>query len=131
MCCMTDSDVPEVKAVLVRHEEAAAFMAYAYARLTGEPGVCTGTVGPGAQHLVSGIAEAWSGCMPIIAITPQVSTQVEGMGATQEFPQVPMYAPFTKWSVRIPATDRIGWYMRRAVLTNVTGTITLVRRSLK
>jgi acetolactate synthase-1/2/3 large subunit len=53
-------DVPEITPILVRHEEAAAFMAYAYARLTGEPSVCTGTVGPGAQHLVAGIAEAWA-----------------------------------------------------------------------
>jgi len=114
-------DVPEVKPILVRHEEAGVFMAYAYARLTGEPGVCTGTVGPGAQHLVAGIAEAWSGCIPIIAIAPQVSTEIEWMGALQEFPQVPMFAPFTKLSIRIPRTDRIAWYMRRAFQIATTG----------
>lgn len=114
-------DVPEVKPILVRHEEAAAFMAYAYARLTGEPSVCTGTVGPGAQHLVAGIAEAWSGCIPMIAIAPQVSTEIEWMGALQEFPQVPMFTPFTKWSVRIPRTDRIAWYIRRAFQMATTG----------
>lgn len=115
------SEVPEVKPILVRHEEAGAFMAYAYTRLTGEPGVCTGTVGPGAQHLVSGIAEAWSGCIPVIAISPQISTEIENMGALQEFPQVPMFAPFTKWSVRIPRTDRIGWYIRRSFQIAATG----------
>ena len=115
-------NVHEVKPILVRHEEAGVFMAYAYARLTGEPGVCTGTVGPGAQHLVSGIAEAWSGCMPVIAIAPQVSTEIEGLGALQEFPQqTAMFSPFTKWSVRIPRTDRISWYMRRAFQTATTG----------
>ena len=115
-------DVAEVKPILVRHEEAGVFMAYAYARLTGEPGVCTGTVGPGAQHLVSGVAEAWSGCMPVIAIAPQVSTEIEGLGALQEFPQqTAMFSPFTKWSVRIPRTDRISWYMRRAFQIATTG----------
>jgi acetolactate synthase-1/2/3 large subunit len=115
-------DTPDVKPILVRHEEAGVFMAYAYARLTGEPGVCTGTVGPGAQHLVSGIAEAWSGCIPIVAIAPQVSTEIEGLGALQDFPQqTAMFAPFTKWSVRIPRTDRIAWYMRRAFQTATTG----------
>ena len=115
-------DVPDVKPILVRHEEAGVFMAFAYARLTGEPGVCTGTVGPWAQHLVSGIAEAWSGCIPIVAIAPQVSTEIEGLGALQDFPQqVAMFAPFTKWSVRIPRTDRIAWYMRRAFQTAATG----------
>jgi acetolactate synthase-1/2/3 large subunit len=115
-------DVPEVKPILVRHEEAGVFMAYAYARLTGQPGVCTGTVGPGAQHLVSGIAEAWSGCIPIVAIAPQVSTEIEGLGGLQDFPQqMAMFAPFTKWSVRVPRTDRIAWYMRRAFQTATTG----------
>ncbi len=115
-------DVPDVKPILVRHEEAGVFMAYAYARLTGEPGVCTGTVGPGAQHLVSGIAEAWSGCMPIVALASQVSTEIEWMGALQDFPQqTAIFAPFTKWSVRIPRTDRIAWYMRRAFQTATTG----------
>jgi len=115
-------DVPDVKPILVRHEEAGAFMAYAYARLTGEPGVCTGTVGPGAQHLVSGIAEAWSGCIPIVSIAPQVATGIEYLGALQDFPQqTAMFAPFTKWSVRIPRTDRIAWYMRRAFQTATTG----------
>jgi len=107
-------DVHDVKTVLVRHEEAAAFMAYAYARLTGEPGICSATVGPGAQHLVSGLAEAWTGCIPIIAICGQVSTKIEGMGAIQEFSQVPLFSAFTKLSQRVERADRIGWHIRRA-----------------
>jgi len=114
-------DVHEVKPILVRHEEAAAFMAYAYARLTGEPGICSATVGPGAQHLVSGLAEAWSGCISIIAICGQVSSKIEGMGAVQEFSQVPVFSSFTKWSQRISRPDRIGWHVRRAFQIATTG----------
>jgi acetolactate synthase-1/2/3 large subunit len=114
-------DVPEIRSILVRHEEAAAFMAYAYARLTGEPGVCSATVGPGAQHLIAGFAEAWSGCIPLIALCPQVSTKIEGMGALQEFSQVPVFSSFTKWSQRIGTPDRIGWYVRRAFQIACTG----------
>ena len=51
-------DVPEVRPIVAGREEAGAFMACAYTRLAGQPGVCTGTIGPGAQHLATGIAEA-------------------------------------------------------------------------
>jgi len=114
-------DVPDIKPILVRHEEAAAFMAYAYARLTGEPAVCSGTAGPGAQHLVTGLAEAWTGCIPVIAICGQVSSKIEGMGAIQEFSQVPLFSPFTKMSQRIGRADRIGWHVRRAFQIATTG----------
>ena len=114
-------DVLDVRPILVRHEEAAAFMAYAYARLTGEPGICSGTAGPGAQHLVTGLAEAWTGCIPVIAICGQVSSKIEGMGAIQEFSQVPLFSPFTKLSQRIGRTDRIGWHVRRAFQIATTG----------
>ena len=115
-------DTPEIKPVLVRHPQAAAFMAYAYARLTGEPGVCHGTVGPGANNLVAGVAEASSGCIPLIALVPQVATKLEGMGALQEFPQLATFSSFTKWSVRINRVDRIPWFIRRAFQIAATGT---------
>jgi acetolactate synthase-1/2/3 large subunit len=102
------------RAILVRHEQSAPFMAYAYTRLTGEPGVCHGTVGPGVHNMVAGIAEAWSASMPLIAICPQVHSDYEWRGALQEFPQVPLMAPFTKWATRVTSPDRMAWTVRRA-----------------
>lgn len=110
-----------IKPILVRHEQAASYMAYAYAKLTATPGVCSATVGPGAQNLVTGLAEAWGGCVPVIAISPQVASWFEGMGGLQEFPQVPLFAPFTKWSYRIARSDRIQWAMRRAFQLAASG----------
>ncbi|MEM2884893.1 MAG: thiamine pyrophosphate-binding protein, partial [Thermoproteota archaeon] len=104
----------EPKPILVRHEQSAPFMAFAYSRLRRNPGVCHGTVGPGVHNMVAGIAEAWSASMPIVAICPQVSSEHEWKGALQEFPQVQMMAPFTKWAARISDPDRIAWTVRRA-----------------
>ena len=60
-------DAPEIKTVLVREESSGPFMAMAYARLTGKPGVCYGSSGPGVANLVPGIMEAHSACLPVIA----------------------------------------------------------------
>src|SRR5512142_1814045 len=57
---------PQIRHILVRHEQSAANMAAAYAQLTGEPGVCCVTAGPGATNVVSGVVEAYMGCNPVI-----------------------------------------------------------------
>ena len=61
-------DTHRIRHVLVRHEHAAASMAAAYAQLTGEPGVCLVTAGPGSTNLLTGIAEAYVGCLPIVVL---------------------------------------------------------------
>jgi acetolactate synthase-1/2/3 large subunit len=61
-----------IDTVMFRHEQAAAHAADAWARVTNTPGVCMGTVGPGATHLVPGVAAAWGDNIPIIAIVAQV-----------------------------------------------------------
>lgn len=71
MMSLIDSDI---EFVLCRHEQAAAFIADAYGRLTGRPGVCLATLGPGATNLVTGIADANMDCSPLVAIIGQVST---------------------------------------------------------
>src|ERR1035437_9934561 len=63
-----------IQHVLVRHEQLAANMAGAYAQLTGMPGICTATAGPGATNLVTGIAEAYKGALPVIVLTGRTST---------------------------------------------------------
>ncbi|MFX1502643.1 MAG: thiamine pyrophosphate-binding protein, partial [Promethearchaeota archaeon] len=66
-----------INTVLFRHEQAAAHAADAYARVTNTPGICFGTVGPGALHLVPGVGAAWSDSIPVIAIVPQVNSKFE------------------------------------------------------
>src|SRR5689334_2075272 len=61
-------DTPSIRHVLVRHEHAAASMAAAHAQLSGEPGVCLVTAGPGATNLLTAIAEAYVGCLPVVVL---------------------------------------------------------------
>ena len=65
---------PEIRHILVRHEQSAANMAAGYAQLTGEPGVCCATAGPGATNLVTGIAEAYFGALPVIILAGRGAT---------------------------------------------------------
>ncbi len=94
-----------LKHILVRHEQAAAFMADAWARATGEVGVCMATSGPGATNLVTGLANAFLDSVPIVAITGQVSTGVMGTDAFQEVDMLGVTLPIVKHSfiVRDPA----------------------------
>ncbi len=74
----------KLRHVLVRHEENAAFAAGGYARVTGKPGVCCATSGPGATNLVTGLVDAMMDSIPLVAITGQVSTKLIGSDAFQE-----------------------------------------------
>ena len=107
-------DAPEVEAVLVRHEASGVFMAIAYAKLTRRPGVCFGSPGPGVANMVSGVLEAHSGCTPLLVLGSSASTEIEGMGAFQETPQMEMFAPITKWRFRVLSPDRAAWAVRRS-----------------
>jgi len=107
-------DAPEIKTVLVREESSGPFMAMAYARLTGKPGVCYGSSGPGVANLVPGIMEAHSACLPVIAIASASNLANAGMGAFQEVDQISMMKPLTKWCERITLPERAPWVMRRA-----------------
>ena len=74
----------QVRHVLVRHEENAAFAAEGYARATGKTGVCCATSGPGATNLTTGLVDALMDSIPIVAITGQVSSKLIGSDAFQE-----------------------------------------------
>jgi acetolactate synthase I/II/III large subunit len=114
-------DSQAIKSVLVRHETSGAFMAMAYARVSGKIGVCYGCPGPGVANLVPGILEAYSGCMPVLALAVRASTQTEGMGAFQETDHLGMMRPITKWAVTVERPERIGWTIRRAIHIATTG----------
>ena len=111
----------DVEPVLVRHEASGAYMAFAYSKLSRRPGVCFGSPGPGVANLVSGVLEAWSGCQPMVALGGSAGTDVEGMGAFQEAPQLEMMRPITKWSYRVPTAERASWAMSRAFNLAVNG----------
>ena len=70
----------QIRHVLVRHEENAAFAAEGYARATGKAGVCMSTSGPGATNLVTAIADAFMDSCPLVAITGQVTQAMIGRG---------------------------------------------------
>jgi len=81
---------------LVRHEQAAAFIAQGFARASGQVGVCFATSGPGATNLLTGIADAWRDSIPVVAITGQVPRALIGTQAFQEIDIVKMAANCSK-----------------------------------
>lgn len=87
-----------IQHILVRHEQAAALAADAYGRVTGEPGVCLATSGPGATNLLTGIANAHLDSAPLVAITGQVPTTMMGTDAFQEVDIFGMSLPIVKHS---------------------------------
>lgn len=114
-------DAPEIEPILVRHECSGVLMAMAYARISGKTGVCFGSPGPGVANLVPGFLEAYYACTPLVAPCPSVDTQNEGKGAFQECDQLGMMRPVSKWSARVPRTERISWFMQRAFSLAVNG----------
>ena len=90
-----------VRHVLVRHEQCAAHMADAYARVTGRTGVCLATSGPGATNLVTGVATAFADSTPMLVLTGQVATKSLGLGAFQEVDAFSLMMPVTKHNYRV------------------------------
>lgn len=107
-------DSKRIRHILVRHEQVAANMAAGFAQMTGEPGVCCATAGPGATNLVSGIAEAFIGALPIVILAGRGPTVAAHRGASQEIAQEQLFRPITKWSVRVDRTDLIVDVLRQA-----------------
>ncbi|HEX8937678.1 MAG TPA: acetolactate synthase 2 catalytic subunit [Sphingomicrobium sp.] len=93
--------------ILVRHEQAAALAADSYGRVTGRPGVCIATSGPGATNLVTGIANAFLDSVPMVAITGQVGSPLMGTDAFQEVDIFGITLPIVKHSFLIRRTADI------------------------
>ena len=87
---------PQLRHVLVRHEQGAAHAADGYARASGKVGVCLATSGPGATNLVTGIANAYLDSVPVVAITGQVARPFIGKDAFQEVDTTGITLPITK-----------------------------------
>ncbi|HEY51374.1 MAG TPA: thiamine pyrophosphate-binding protein [Dehalococcoidia bacterium] len=110
-----------IRNVNLRYEGSAPFMAMAYTRLSGKPGICTASTGPGTANLLPGVLEAYSGCSPVVIINAANSQKTYGMGEFQETDQIALMKPITKWSARIPYPDRIPWFLRRAFSIALNG----------
>ena len=98
-------DYPELRHVLVRHEQGGAHAADGYARASGKVGVCLGTSGPGATNLVTGIATAQLDSMPIVAITGNVPGALIGKDAFQEIDITGITLPMTKHNYLVRDAD--------------------------
>lgn len=100
---LADSPIEFVPA---RHEQGAALMAAMYGRLTGRPGVCLSTLGPGATNLVSGVADAFMDHVPLVALTGQAGLARMHKESHQYIDLVRLLEPVTKWNARVsdPAT---------------------------
>ena len=114
-------DTPQIAAIVAKHEGAAANMAEADGKLTGRPGVCFVTRGPGATHASIGVHTAYHDSTPMILFIGQVQREVRGREAFQEVEFRQMFAPLAKWVAEIESTDRIPEYVLRAFQVATAG----------
>src|SRR5258708_24760685 len=103
-----------IRYVLVRHEQAASFMAEIHGRLTGRTGVCSATLGPGAINLLLGTADAYTNSTPVLALSAQVGLNRIYKESHQSVDLVSMFSPVTKWADRILTPDSIPAMVRTA-----------------
>ncbi|QDU86771.1 Acetolactate synthase, catabolic [Pirellulimonas nuda] len=103
-----------IRLILTRHEQAAGFMAATYGRLTGKPGVCLSTLGPGATNLVTAGAYAQLGAMPMLMITGQKPIKTSKQGHFQIIDTCDMMQPITKYTRQIVSADNIPSRVREA-----------------
>lgn len=103
-----------IELVVTRHEQSAAFLAATYGRLTGKPGVCLATLGPGALNLVTGAAYAHLGAMPMVLITGQKGIRSSRQARFQIVDMVATMRPLTKSTRQIVSTATIPTLVREA-----------------
>jgi len=104
----------DLKHVLCRHEQGAAFAAGGYARASGKPGVCLATSGPGVTNLLTGLADALLDSVPVVAITGQAPTKDIGTDAFQEVDALGLSLSVTKHSYLITAPEDVNGILQEA-----------------
>jgi len=114
-------DHPDIQFLGVRHEQVAAHMADAYARVGGQPGVCMATNGPGATNLITGVASAYMNHAPMIVLTgaPMISQMLRD--SFQELDQLTLFRPVTKAQIQIQRAERIPELFRHAFRLAMAG----------
>ncbi len=111
----------KLKHILTRHEQGAAHAAQAYSQVTGKPGVCFATSGPGATNLITGIANAKLDSIPVVFITAQVVSNLIGTDAFQETDIIGISMPVVKWSYQIKNAEEIPEVLAKAFYIATTG----------
>ncbi len=104
----------DIRYILVRHEQAASFMAEIYGRLTGRAGVCSSTLGPGAINLLLGVADATTNSTPLVALSAQVGLSRIYKESHQSVDLVSMFDPVTKWAALVPTAGSVPEMVRKA-----------------
>ena len=104
-----------MRGIDVRHEQGAAMMAHAYARVSRKTGVCMACSGPGTVNIASGLATAFIDCAPVLALGGSSAWGEWGTGSFQEIDQVAIMRPLTKWAERCYETRRIPEIIDKAI----------------
>ncbi|NLE95511.1 MAG: biosynthetic-type acetolactate synthase large subunit [Dehalococcoidia bacterium] len=115
------SEYPQIRRVLVRHEQAAAHAAAGYARVRKKAGVCIATSGPGATNLVTGIADAYMDSTPLVVITGQVATHLIGKDAFQECDITGITLPIVKHNYLVDDVEDLARVVKEAFYIAQTG----------
>jgi acetolactate synthase-1/2/3 large subunit len=113
-------DAP-LRLVVTRHEGGAANMAEAYGKLTGRPGVCMVTRGPGATHASNGVHTAFQDSTPMLLLIGQVARDTVGREAFQELDYRAMYGPIAKWATQVDSAERLPEIVARAFAVATSG----------
>lgn len=100
--------------ILVRHEQGAGHAAQGYARVSGRPGICLVTSGPGGTNLITPIADAIIDCTPLVCIVGQVKSTLLGTDAFQETDMIGVTTPVCKWNYQITSPDEVPEVMAKA-----------------
>ena len=103
-----------IRYVLVRHEQAASFMAEIYGRLTGRAGVCSATLGPGAINMLLGTADATTNSAPLVALSAQVGLNRIYKESHQSVDLVSLFSPVTKWADMVLTPGAVPEMARKA-----------------
>lgn len=114
-------DLPEIELITTRQEGGASMMAEAHGKLTGRPGICFVTRGPGATNASAGVHIAYQDSSPMILFIGQVATQMIDREAFQEIDYRRFFSPIAKWAGQIDDPSRIVEYVNRAYHTAVSG----------
>lgn len=111
----------KIEHILTRDERCAAYMADAYARVTGKVGICEGPSGGGATYILPGLVEAGDSSIPILAITSDVAVTACGHYPLTELDQDRLMQPLTKWNGVIPKSEMLPDMVRQAFRNMTTG----------
>ena len=114
-------DRQTIEFVGTRHEQGAALMADGYARVTGKPGVCIATNGPGVLNLTYGVGSAFISHSPVVVLAPSASRDHQNRDSTQEFDQVSLFRPITKAAYAVNKVERLPDALRQAFRIATSG----------